>query len=298
MQFTKPPFDLDQQVDRLIQRGMAVPDREQAKHFLQHLNYYRISGYWLPFESDHTTHQFQPGTHFEQIIDLYVFDRELRLLMMDAIERVEVSVRTQWAYHLSHSYGSHAHLDSSLFKDQREYLKTLGNLTGEIGRSRETFIQHLIDTYDEATPPIWAIVEVISFGQLSKFYANLTLRQDRKRIADTYDLDEKVLSSFLHQINTVRNTCAHHSRLWNRRFTMQITIPGNRPQGLQHNFNRSAAAAKKIYNPLVMLAYLMDQICPDHHFKTKLIGLLALHHINEAAMGFPPGWRQLPLWRP
>lgn len=296
MQFTKPPTDLDQQVDILIHRGMAVPDREQAKHFLQHLNYYRLSGYWLPFEASHHPHQFYPGTSFDQIIDLYVFDRELRLLVMDAIERIEVSVRTQWAYHLSQKYGSHAHLDSGLFKDQQRYLRTLGNLTSEISRSRETFIKHLIDTYDETTPPMWAIVEVISFGQLSQFYANLKLRQDRKLIADTYNLDEKILVSFLHQINTVRNTCAHHSRLWNRRFTMQMTIPGNRPNGLQQNFNRSPGAAKKIYNPLVMIAYLMDIICPDHHFKTKLQDLLTVHTLDEPAMGFPPGWRQLPIW--
>ncbi|MEN8177880.1 MAG: Abi family protein [Pseudomonadota bacterium] len=297
MKFTKPSTDLDQQVNILIQRGMVVPDREKAKHYLQHLNYYRLSGYWLPFEASHDPHQFKPGTSFEQIIDLYVFDRELRLLVMDAMERVEVSVRTQWAYHLSQKYGSHPHLNSSLFKCQDRYLRTLGKLTGEIGRSRETFIKHLIDTYDETTPPIWAIVEVISFGQLSQFYANLKLRQDRKRIANTYDLDEKVLVSFLHQINTVRNTCAHHSRLWNRKFTMQMVIPGNRPNGLRRNFNLNTAAAKKIYNPLVMLAYLMDRICPGHHFKNKLQNLLIEYDIDETAMGFPGQWSTLPIWQ-
>lgn len=297
MRFTKPPTTLDEQVERLIQRGMIIKDRDQAKHFLQHLNYYRLSGYWLPFEADHVTHRFKPDTHFDQIIDLYIFDRELRLLVLDAIERIEVSVRTQWAYHLSQHYGSHAHLDSSLFRDQHRYLKTLGTLTGEISRSRETFIKHLIDTYDETTPPIWAIVEVISFGQLSMFYANLKRRQDRKRIADTYDLDEKVLVSFLHQINTVRNTCAHHSRLWNRNFTLQIIIPNNRPHGLRHNFNRSQSAAKKLYNPLVMLVYLMNRICPGHHFKVKLCDLIDKHTPNESSMGFPYGWRSLPIWQ-
>ncbi|MBE0511397.1 MAG: Abi family protein [Chromatiales bacterium] len=297
MQFTKPPLDVDLQIERLAERGMFFSDREQAKHYLQHLNYYRLAGYWLPFESDHASHQFLPGTRFERVIDLYVFDRALRLLILDAIERVEVSVRTQWAYHLSLHYGAHAHLDSSLFADQRNYLKTLGNLTGEIGRSKETFIQHLIDTYDETTPPIWAIVEVISFGQLSKFYANLKHRQDRKRIADSYDLDEKVLQSFLHHINIVRNTCAHHSRLWNRSLTMQMILPDKRPAGLHRSFNRSAAAAKKIYNPLVMLAYMMDRICLAHHFKQKLIELMQHHEVDQQAMGFPPGWQHLPIWQ-
>jgi len=297
MKFSKPPTSLDQQVDTLINRGMAIPDREQAKRFLQHLNYYRLSGYWLPYEASHSPHQFQAGTNFEQIIDLYVFDRELRLLVMDAIERVEVSIRTQWAHHLATKYGAHAHLDSSLFLDQQKYLNTLGKLTGEIGRSRESFIKHLIDTYDETTPPIWAIVEVISFGQLSQLYANLKLRQDRKQIADTYNLDEKVLTSFLHQINTVRNTCAHHSRLWNRRFTMQLTIPGKRPHGLNQNFNMDRNASKKIYNPLVMLAYAMDKICPGHHFKIKLLELTTMHTVDESAMGFPADWQRRAIWK-
>lgn len=297
MKFGKPPTTLDEQVDILIQRGMTVTDRKEAKTYLQHLNYYRLSGYWLPFEVSRSPHKFDPGTDFRQIIELYVFDRELRLLVLDAVERVEVSLRTQWAYHLSQRYGPHAHLNSGLFDDQNRYLSTLGSLAREIGRSRETFIQHLIDTYDETTPPIWAIVEVISFGQLSQFYANLKLRQDRKQIADIYDLDEKVLTSFLHQINTVRNTCAHHSRLWNRSFTMQLTIPVKRPAGLRQSFNLSPGAAKKIYNPLVMLGHLLNRICPGHHFQAKLHSLFAQHSINEQAMGFPPGWRNLSIWK-
>lgn len=135
---------------------------------------------------------------------------------------------------------------------------------------------------------------MISFGQLSQFYANLKLRQDRKLIADNYALDETVLVSFLHQINTVRNTCAHHSRLWNRRFTMQLTIPGQRSQSLRQNFNLNSGAAKNIYNPLVMLAYFMGKICLEHHFKKRLLDLFSRHTIDEAAMGFPDDWRTRP----
>lgn len=170
-------------------------------------------------------------------------------------------------------------------------------LTNEISRSREPFINHLTKTYDETTPPVWAIVEVISFGQLSKLFANLKYRQDRKAIADHYNLDEKVVASFLHQINTVRNSCAHHSRLWNRRFTMQLTIPGKRPHGLKQNFNIHNHARKNIYNPMVMLAYLMDIISPGHHFKKRLFKLLEQHEIDETAMGFPQKWKTLPIWK-
>lgn len=114
VRFAKPATTFDEQIDLLIGRGMEIPDRDRARHYLAHLNYYRLGAYWLPFEADHATHRFRPGTRFEDVVGLYVFDRELRLLVMDAIERLEVSVRTQWAYHLAHAYDPHAHMEALL----------------------------------------------------------------------------------------------------------------------------------------------------------------------------------------
>lgn len=94
MKFSKPPFTHEQQLDQLIQRGLHCADRAQALHYLGHLNYYRLGAYWLPFETDHASHAFKPGTRFDAVLNLYIFDREVRLLVLDAIERVEVSVRT------------------------------------------------------------------------------------------------------------------------------------------------------------------------------------------------------------
>lgn len=90
MQFTKPPKTFDEQVTLLLNRGMEINDRERAKHYLGHLNYYRLAAYWLPFEQDHSSHSFKPNITFDLVLDHYIFDRELRLLVMDAIERVEV----------------------------------------------------------------------------------------------------------------------------------------------------------------------------------------------------------------
>jgi len=96
MQYTKPPLSIEQQIELLKSRGLEIPDHEQAAHYLYHLNYYRLSGYMLPFQEG-TEHHFQAGTTFEHVLNLYLFDRKLRLLLMDAIERIEVSVRTPWA---------------------------------------------------------------------------------------------------------------------------------------------------------------------------------------------------------
>ena len=94
--YSKPPTTYTEQVDLLRARGMVVDDQAEAEFYLQHLNYYRLGAYWLPFEQDHATHH-SDRTHFSQVLNLYIFDRELRLLVLDALERLEVSVRTQWA---------------------------------------------------------------------------------------------------------------------------------------------------------------------------------------------------------
>ena len=95
VKYNKPPTTYEQQIELLERRGMQVTDKPRAQHYLSHINYYRLGAYWLPFEANHDGHSFRKGTSFEQVLDLYVFDRELRLLVMDGIERVEVSVRTQ-----------------------------------------------------------------------------------------------------------------------------------------------------------------------------------------------------------
>lgn len=119
MHFTKPPKTFAEQVELLVSRGMEIEDPERAERYLSHLNYYRLAAYWLPCEQDHSTHSFKSGTSFNTVLAHYIFDRELRLLVMDAIERLEVSLRTRWAYHLSHSYGPHAHLNGNIFKRGR-----------------------------------------------------------------------------------------------------------------------------------------------------------------------------------
>jgi abortive infection bacteriophage resistance protein len=131
---------------------MEISDLTQAEFYLQHLNYYRLGAYWLPFESDHTTHIFRSGTKFEEVLNLYLFDRELRLLMLDAIERVEVSIRSQWAYQIAHLHNPHGHLDATLAVNNSRWQKNLAKLTMEVNRSDENFIKHLITTYSEALP--------------------------------------------------------------------------------------------------------------------------------------------------
>jgi abortive infection bacteriophage resistance protein len=296
MRFAKPPKTCQEQLDLLIARGMRIDNHGHARHYLTHLNYYRLAAYWLPFEQDHATHRFRPGTSFDLVLEHYIFDRELRLLVMDAIERVEVSVRALWAYHLAHAYGPHAHLDANLFKPGWRHGDNVASLQETVRHSSEVFVRHFATTYDEDLPPVWVVCEIMTFGQLSKWYANLRHSRDRNAVANTYDLDETNLVSFMHHLSTVRNYCAHHSRLWNREFTIAWRVPTHRPAPLLANLDRRDG--KRLYNTLAMLSYLMDIVNPGHHWK-KRIGDLFRHHpgVKSRFMGFPDNWRELPLWR-
>lgn len=290
--YTKPALTCEDQVALLVSRGMSVPDPKEAAFYLRHLNYYRLCAYWLPFEEDHATHRFREGTTFQDVLDLYTFDRELRLLVLDALERIEVSARTQWAQQLGLRHGSHAHLDERLAYRVERWDANLESLRSEVDRSEEEFIRHLKATYSEELPPVWAVCEVMSLGLLSRWYSNLLPMPTRRAIASVYGVAEVVFQSWLHHLTIVRNVCAHHGRLWNREFTVKAMQP-HRPPIIQVPFQANSA---KLYNSLLVLLFLMDIVSPGHRWRHHLMALLARQaRLDE--MGFPGNWQAHAIWK-
>jgi abortive infection bacteriophage resistance protein len=292
--YTKPPTTYAEQVALLQSRGMKVADLAEAESSLQHLNYYRLVAYWLPFEADHATHAFQSGTTFNDVLNLYAFDRSLRLVLMDCIERIEISARSHWAYHLGHLHGSHAHLDQTIADDIGRWDKNYDDLAAEVSRSEEIFIQHFETNYVEDLPPVWAVCEVMSLGLLSRWYRNLHPMPTRRAIADVYDIDPIVLQSWLHHLSLVRNFCAHHARIWNRDFKITPVIPRSRASHVRGEFR---VGSRRIYNTLLILLHLMDKISPGHSTRRQLRELIALHKIEVRHMGFPSDWETRAVWQ-
>lgn len=291
--YNKPALTYAQQVEQLRQRGMEIADEKAAQFYLQHFNYYRFGAYWLCFEADHGSHKFKPGTKFEDVLNLYIFDRELRLLIMDAMERIEVSVRAQWAYQLGHIHGHHAHLASGLARNKHYWKSNIADLKQEVERSEEVFIKHFDGNYKEQLPPVWAVCEVMSLGLLSRWYRNLKPMHTRQRIANVYGIDEKVLESWLHHLSIVRNMCAHHSRLWDRSFTILPKAPRSKPVYLAYEFIHG----RKLYNTLVILLHLMDVVSPRHHWRARLKKLLTDRRVPLDMMDFPADWIGRPVWQ-
>jgi abortive infection bacteriophage resistance protein len=296
--YAKPPLALDQQIALLKERGLCVPDEAVARHWLLHVNYYRLRAYWLPLEdaAAHPQHRFIAGTSFDQVVAAYEFDRELRLLLLDAVERIETSVRTQWAYQLAMRHGAFAHEESGLYRDVARHAKRLAMLEAEYRNSDETFAAHHRQRYPSLRlPPLWVACELLTLGQLSRWIADLRAASDRQAMADAYALDETVFTSFLHRLSIIRNLSAHHGRLWNRGFNVRMKLPRKKPATVAEAMN--VAEPDRLYNALVLMAHALRQVSPGTHWPQRLRGLVArAPQPPERAMGFPAGWAGLAFW--
>jgi len=291
--YTKQHLTISEQINQLQNRGMIFNNVLKADHYLSHINYYRLTAYWLPYKGSNSEF-FRNDTNFDEVLCYYIFDRELRLLVLDAIERIEVSVRTRMTFVLTKKYGSHPHLNKSIYSDEDKYNKNLDKLKSECRRSKEVFVKHFKDNYEEELPPLWAVTELMTLGQVSSWFSNIKLRVDRNAISSIYFMDEKVLKSYLHQLTIIRNISAHHARLWNKRFTFTSKIPNNPPE-FSAAVNRNSR--KSLYNILVFLKCMMDSINYNHSWGERLKNLINKDEINIGAMGFPEDWERLNLWK-
>jgi len=226
MKYAKPPLTIDEQARLLLQRGMTG-DPDLIAQRLTAVNYYRLSGYWYTFRDRDDS--FKPGTTFDLVWNTYLFDRQLRLLVMDAIERIEIAVRSLMAYHHAHKHGAFAYaLDlTSLPKmDRDEHDAFLQCISEETNRSRETFVEHFRAKYGDSNKylPVWMVTEIMSFGSLLTFFRNSGNRV-KTAVAGAFDMPHKVFESWLLSLNTIRNIVAHHARLWNRVLGLKPIIP-------------------------------------------------------------------------
>jgi abortive infection bacteriophage resistance protein len=194
-------------------------------------------------------------------------------------------------------YGPFAHEEAGHFHRTDTWRYSLDELHKEYARSRETFAEHYRRQYPQlSSPPLWVACELMSLGHLSRWLQNLLAPKDRQAIANTYGLDEKVLVSFVHHLTVVRNHCAHHGRVWNRKLSLKMLIPGKKPAGLAVNFNPNQD--RRVYNTLTLLAHLMRLLHTETAWPRRVRSLvLGNPHIDPGHMGFPSDWHHRPVWR-
>ncbi|GAB3203115.1 abortive infection bacteriophage resistance protein [Pontibacter aydingkolensis] len=173
--YRKAAISIDDQIEQLKSRGLIVPDEAKAKQVLENISYYRLAGYWWSMQSDKVSHSFKSNSTFDNILAIYNFDRELRLLLFDVIEKIEIGFRTKLIYHLSHEVSPWWFENGNLFKNLVEHTETLLLIDRELRQTKEVFIKEHYKKYhtDSRRPPAWKTLEVVSFGALSKLYGNL-----------------------------------------------------------------------------------------------------------------------------
>ena len=210
--YTKSPLTFEQQLQQLKARGLIIDNDEFVLSQLRTISYYRLSAYWHPFrkiEQDGTiSDYFEEGTHFNDVMNLYEFDRRLRLLVMDAIERIEVYVRTLFTYQMGLKYGTFGHTEAANFRPKFKHAEWLEKLEQETEQSRDVFISHYRTKYAGfPTLPIWMVTEVMTMGHLSRGYSGLE-NNDKKIISVEFALHHKCLANWLHTLTYVRNVCS------------------------------------------------------------------------------------------
>ncbi|TAH29845.1 MAG: Abi family protein [Cytophagales bacterium] len=295
MKYTKPPLDLDKQINNLISKNLIISDINKAKNYLSNINYYRFSGYSYHF-LDKSNDRFRDNVTFDDVLGLYLFDREFRMLIFDAIERIEISFRTQIIYHFSLEFGSNWYENKEIFYDHDLYDEHLSKLKEEIGRSTEVFIDHFKTKYFESeNPPAWMTFEVISIGLLSKIYRNLSNSETKKRVSKHYKLDKiEIFQSWMQSISYVRNICAHHGRLWNRILTIKPINIKNIDTWVEDKTYKN----DKIYYFLCTILYLLKSINPNTKFAAQLKELFDKYpKIPTRNMGFTPYWKEEVFWK-
>lgn len=327
--FDKPALTVPEQVSLLKERGLSIQDDARAAALLEVVSLFRLSPYMRPFQQN-PEHRFRRGTTLADIVTLYRFDRELRNLVMDAVERAEVAVRACISNVMAaRHHDPHWYLKRGHFKDGYDHERLLAGLRDKMDeerrhfarekeriersgasdslkrqrierRKRDNYFRFYGQTYHSPDlPPSWAMLEALSLGELSRLYQGIARDADRKQIARRFHLPQEVLGSWLHTLTFVRNCCAHHARLWNRELAIPPKLPRNeRWRWRAGRIPGQPHPERRIFVVLLMLVHLMRHISPDSRWQARLEALLKDHpSVFLTGMGFMERWREHPIWR-
>lgn len=243
-----------EQVELLKQRNMIIDDDVAAENFLSNVNYYKLSGYFKFFEKEENDFA---NTHFQEIIDLYYFDRELRIFLMKLIEKFEIALKTKIAYAIAKNYTAFGHVNPENFFSKEKQLEFIEKLKEEEKKSKESFIINYKKKYTgERFTPIWISVEILTLGTISRFYSNM-LPKDKKEISDYFDVSKLTFESWVTVITLLRNFTAHNVRMWNRQI---------KPIAIKKSWHNLPYNWSRIAGQLYMLEYLTRKINPDFDF--------------------------------
>ena len=311
MKYQKPALSNPDLLQRWIDKGLQITSpaqNQQARQALNFIGYFRLRGYALPLMTAKPggERQFNPGTTFQDILARYEFDRDLRRITLGQLERIEVAVRTVISNQMSVQYGPFwylnypnqvlAHIPGTNGKTETFSIGGfLSSVESDTRQSKDQFAKHYFSKYTQPLlPPSWLMAECVTFGKWSKLYRHLqksdpTHPNPKKEVAKAFDLSVELLESWLHALTILRNICAHHGRVWNRRFAYRPAVYTREGGHFAHQ--------QSYYCLAVVIRLLLRNADANHEWPSQLQGLFNAHPaINPADLGFATGWHTTPLW--
>jgi abortive infection bacteriophage resistance protein len=282
----KPALKLDEQIDLLTKRGLVL-DEDLARTVLRDVNYYRFSGYARPFQiapGRGGNDDFVAGTAFVSVVDLMDFDRKLRAIVFEALQSVETSLRSVFAYSVAVQEGPCRYADPDFYLKPRSN-DVMDEIEAQLDRSKEPFIEHYNTEHPKDWPEVWVAVESFSFGLLSTMIQDTRVDKCSKAVADRWSLNSVFFKSLIHHLSYVRNVCAHHSRLWNLapRISMKDFTTMTHPLRVKLD----GSPINSLYRTLVFLDYMVTKIDPGLTIGPQVMALLAQNRYRANGMGFP-----------
>lgn len=298
-------------VELLKLRGLYIEDEEKAQNYLTNISYYRISAYCYPLlETPKEEHKYKNGSTFSNVLNLYRFDRKLRLLVFNEIEKIEVSIRCIIVNTACEYFGSVFWMtDENNFAYPKYFEKFIKDISKDVKESSEDFIKHFTDKYKNEFPPAWAIAEILSLGGICHVYKNIKDQSLKKKIAKEFGLQPIVFESWIMTLSGLRNICCHHGRLWNRTLKLKPIVPYSTKHQwitdfLKNNIDSLDEGAipkidiQRIYYRLCIIKYFLFSVSPNNTFKDKMHELLEKYpNIDINAMGFTANWENEPIWK-
>lgn len=285
----KPPLSYDEQVEKLIQHGIIIDDPEKTKNILKQINYYRYTGYALQFRSEPTSSNYIKDIFYDNVYRIYQFDEALRDIFRKYIEQIEIYYRTQISYVFSmikcQKPPHDQHYNAANFCNKKGYFEVMDSFAKEKNYYKDSLVVKHHKIKYSSKMPLWVIVELMSFSNISKLYSSMYY-SEQDAIAASVGTGRNSLENHLHCLAVLRYKCAHAARLYNT--TM------NPPAKLTPNFLKKYPGIAN--NSLFAYSLILLKRLPDEMSKNNF--LIALDAVLEEykddislnCIGFPPDY--------
>jgi abortive infection bacteriophage resistance protein len=297
MKFSKPAKNSEELYAILLDRGLIIKDSIRFQKYLRTIGYYRLSGYMYPLQASNGTHRFKENVSFDTILNHYLFDKKLRLLLLHEIEKIEIAFRSIVCNTYALKFGAHWYLDHEHFNDKNRHESLITDITAYCQDTSDLFIKNYNFKYsDPALPAAWMVFEIFIFGQLSSLFENLKDTEEKKSISKQFGSQVVIFQSWIKSINYVRNCCAHHARVWNKKIPLKPMIPQRKQNRFLNHIDEETN--KRMFGIISCMLHLVNSISAGSHFKNRVKELFdEFPEINKDYMGFIKGWENEPLWK-